>query len=123
MVAPALEAAETLAQQDGINVRVIDARFVKPLDREMILKAAAETGTLITVEENALPGGFGSAVLECLEEAGVTVPVKRLGIPDRFIEQGPQQRLREDLGLDAAGIIQAVKAVARPKAKILAFEA
>ncbi|MFQ5509913.1 MAG: 1-deoxy-D-xylulose-5-phosphate synthase [Leptospirillia bacterium] len=110
MVPPALEAAEALADE-GISARVIDARFVKPLDRKAVLSAARETGALITVEENALAGGFGGAVLECLAEAGVQVPVRCLGIPDRFIEQGPQARLREDLGLDAADIADAAREI------------
>ena len=103
-VYPALEAATRLGER-GIRATVINARFVKPLDRELILEAATRTGCLVTVEENALLGGFGSAVLELLEQEGVVgVRVKRLGIPDRFIEQGPQPQLRADLGLDAAGI-------------------
>lgn len=109
-VLPALEAARTLAEK-GIRATVINARFVKPLDREMILQAARRTGCIITAEENALQGGFGSAVLELLADEGVTgVRVKRLGIPDRFVEQGPQQQLRADLGIDAAGIAAATEA-------------
>lgn len=108
MVGDALTAAESL-RADGLSVRVIDARFVKPLDRDAVLTAARETGALITVEENALAGGFGAAVLECLEQAGLTVPVRRIGIPDRFIEQGPQALLRADLGLNADGISDAVR--------------
>ncbi|MDH5526006.1 MAG: 1-deoxy-D-xylulose-5-phosphate synthase [Nitrospirota bacterium] len=104
---PALDAAERLAAE-GISARVVDARFVKPLDEEAVLEAA-ETGYLLTVEENALAGGFGSAVLECLERHNVTARVKRLGIPDRFIEQGPQPVLRADLGLDAEGIADAAR--------------
>ena len=109
-VYPALEAATKLEDR-GIRATVINARFVKPLDRELVLEAATRTGCLITVEENALQGGFGSAVLELLEEEGVTgVRVKRLGIPDRYIEQGPQSQLRADLGLDAAGIAASAEA-------------
>ena len=103
-VYPALEAAGLLGQK-GIRASVINARFVKPLDRELILSAASRTGLLVTVEENALQGGFGTAVLELLADEGRTdIRVKRIGIPDRFIEQGSQAQLREDLGLDAAGI-------------------
>jgi len=103
-VYPALEAAGLLGQR-GIRASVINARFVKPLDRELILSAASRTGLLVTVEENALQGGFGTAVLELLADEGRTdIRVKRIGIPDRFIEQGSQAQLREDLGLDAAGI-------------------
>ncbi len=126
MVAPALAAADRLHSDHDLSVRVIDARFVKPLDTEALLSAARDTGALVTVEENALAGGFGSAVLECLEQQGVTVPVRRIGIPDRFIEQGPQPRLRADLGLDEDGIVAAVKAVTtgRPNpAHSLAIEA
>jgi 1-deoxy-D-xylulose-5-phosphate synthase len=103
-VYPAVEASRLLAEK-GIRATVINARFVKPLDRELILKAASRTGVLLTVEENALAGGFGSAILELLESAGMfDVRVKRIGIPDRFIEHGSQAQLRADLGLDAAGI-------------------
>ncbi|WP_458250641.1 1-deoxy-D-xylulose-5-phosphate synthase [Geobacter anodireducens] len=109
-VLPALEAARTLAEK-GIRATVINARFVKPLDRDLILRAARRTGCIITAEENALQGGFGSAVLELLADEGMTgVRVKRLGIPDRFVEQGPQQQLRADLGIDAAGIAAATEA-------------
>jgi 1-deoxy-D-xylulose-5-phosphate synthase len=116
-VYPALEAA-VLLKEKGIRAAVVNARFVKPLDRELILSWARRTGHLVTVEENALQGGFGSAVLELLEEERVTgVKVKRLGIPDRFIEQGPQAQLRKDLGLDAAGIAATVEAFLAVKEK------
>lgn len=106
-VNPALEAAEILKEK-GIFASVVNARFVKPLDRELILSQAEKTGCLITVEENALMGGFGSAVLELLADKGLgQVRVKRLGIPDNFIEQGSQAQLRADLGIDAAGIAAA----------------
>jgi 1-deoxy-D-xylulose-5-phosphate synthase len=109
-VYPALEAA-ALLKGKGIGASVINARFVKPLDRDLIIGEARRTGHLITVEENALQGGFGSAVLELLEEEHVTgVNVKRIGIPDRFIEQGSQAQLRKDLGLDGAGIAAVVEA-------------
>jgi 1-deoxy-D-xylulose-5-phosphate synthase len=109
-VYPAREAA-ALLRQEGIRATVINARFVKPLDRQLLLAAADRTGHLVTLEENALAGGFGSAVLELLADEGrSTVRVKRLGIPDRFVPQGSQAQLRRDLGLDAAGIVTAVKA-------------
>lgn len=109
-VYPALEAAERL-KAAGINATVINARFVKPLDRDLILAAAARTGHLLTVEENALQGGFGTAVLELLSDEGKNdIRVRRIGIPDRFIEQGSQAQLRADLGLDAAGIAAAAEA-------------
>jgi len=106
-VQPALQAAEALKAR-GIAAGVINARFVKPLDAELILSAAKATGRVITVEENALQGGFGSAVLEVLFDSGLhDVRVKRLGIPDRYIEHGSQAQLRRDLGIDAEGIAAA----------------
>jgi len=112
-VVAALEAAAVL-EAEGISVRVIDPRFVKPLDEAAVLAAARETGGLVTVEEGALMGGFGAAVLECLEAHGVRVPVRRLGIPDRFIEQGPQALQLAEVGLDAVAIAAAVRELAAP---------
>ena len=119
-VYPALDAARRLRER-GIRATVVNARFVKPLDRELILEVAQRTGSLVTVEENALQGGFGSAVLELLAEEGVyDVRVKRIGIPDRFIEHGSQAQLRKDLGIDSEGIAATVEAfvtrAARPAA-------
>ncbi len=103
-VYPALEAAKLLAER-GISATVVNARFVKPLDNDLILQVARRTGVLVTVEENALAGGFGSAVLELLESEGITgIKVKRIGIPDHFIEHGSQAQLRKNLRLDAHGI-------------------
>ncbi|HLC25779.1 MAG TPA: 1-deoxy-D-xylulose-5-phosphate synthase [bacterium] len=103
-VAAAQSAAALLAAQ-GIDAMVINARFVKPLDRELILQAATRTGVLVTIEEHALPGGFGSAVLELLEVEGVReVWMKRLGVPDTFIEHGSQEELRRKCGLDPESI-------------------
>ncbi|HXC92919.1 MAG TPA: 1-deoxy-D-xylulose-5-phosphate synthase [Geobacteraceae bacterium] len=108
-VYPSLEAA-ALLENDGIMATVINARFVKPLDRDLILSAARNCGTLVTVEENALQGGFGSAMLELLSDEGITgIKVTRIGIPDRFIEHGTQTQLRKMLGLDAEGIADSVK--------------
>jgi 1-deoxy-D-xylulose-5-phosphate synthase len=116
-VYPALAAAELL-QREGIHAAVINARFVKPLDRDLILSWARQTGNLLTVEENALQGGFGSAVLELLSEEAVTgVRIKRIGIPDHYIEQGSQTQLRVDLGLDAAGIAATAVAFLARKAR------
>jgi len=107
---PSLEAAEHLARY-GIDTSVVNARFAKPLDRELILKVASHTKKIVTVEENVLSGGFGAAVLELLAESGVSnVKVKRLGIPDEFVEQGRQDFLRSLYHLDAQGIAQQVVA-------------
>jgi len=118
-VYPALEAAAHLHEL-GIRAAVINARFVKPLDRELILRWVRLTGCVVTVEENALQGGFGTAVLELLEEERLTgIRVKRLGIPDRYIEQGSQAQLRANLGIDAAGITVAAAALLPPRNAIV----
>ncbi len=99
-----LKAAEML-KGDGINVCVVNARFIKPLDEELIISMSERIKRIITVEENVLAGGFGSAVLECLDKAGLNdVAVKRIGIDDRFIEHGSQIILRKKYGLDEDGI-------------------
>lgn len=106
-VYPALQAAEAL-RLNGISAGVINARFVKPLDSELILAAARRTGRIMTVEENALQGGFGSAVLELLYDSNLqNVKIRRLGLPDHYIEQGSQAQLRKDVGIDTEGIITA----------------
>ncbi|TWJ19653.1 1-deoxy-D-xylulose-5-phosphate synthase [Geobacter argillaceus] len=109
-VYPSLAAAEELAAE-GRSIAVVNARFVKPLDRELILGLATKHCRLFTVEENVLQGGFGSAVLELLQEEGITgVTVVCLGYPDRFVEQGEQPQLHARYGLDAAGIASSVRA-------------
>ena len=112
MVAAALEAA-SLLEAEGISAAVADARFIKPLDVSLILDLAGRCGGLVTIEENALEGGFGSAVLELLQEHRVTAPVRRLGLPDRFIEHGPRAALLELNGLTPAGIASAGAELAR----------
>ncbi len=105
-------AAEKL-DGEGIDVGVINARFVKPLDAETILRAIEQAGFVVTVEEAALMGGFGSAVLEAAADAGIsTAHVRRLGIPDRFIEHGERNELLADLGLDEPGIAAACREMA-----------
>ena len=104
---PYEEAAEIL-QSEGLMIEVVDMRFVKPLDEELILEKAKSTGKVITVEEHVLAGGFGSAVLEMFCDRGLTrVAVKRIGIGDNFVEHGPQEQLRQDNGIDAATIAKA----------------
>jgi 1-deoxy-D-xylulose-5-phosphate synthase len=106
-VYPALQAADALRLK-GISAGVINARFVKPLDAGLILGAAQQTGRIMTVEENVLQGGFGSAVLELLNDSNLfQVKVRRCGIADRYIEQGSQAQLRADVGIDADGITNA----------------
>jgi 1-deoxy-D-xylulose-5-phosphate synthase len=102
LLQPALAAAE------GLGATVADMRFVKPLDAELVLELARTHEGLITVEEGCVMGGAGSAVLECLAAAGLTVPVLVLGLPDQFIEHGDQARLLSMCGLDAQGIEQSI---------------
>ncbi len=83
-----------------------DLRFIKPLDTELVERLAA-LGPLVTVEDNALAGGFGSAVLEHLNAAGLDAQVLRLGIPDAWVEHGRVDELYEDLGLNPAGLVEA----------------
>jgi 1-deoxy-D-xylulose-5-phosphate synthase len=104
-VAPALEAAAALEKQ-GFQATVVNARFIKPLDEGLILNLAAKRGRILTVEENMAQGGFGSAVLELLADHGLLAPVKRLAVPDQFVEHGSPEILREKYGLDAQGILQ-----------------
>ncbi|MCX5850156.1 MAG: 1-deoxy-D-xylulose-5-phosphate synthase [Deltaproteobacteria bacterium] len=109
VVTPALAAAKRLSEE-GFNVKVINARFVKPLDEELILNTAATIRKIITVEENMLQGGFGSAVLELLAEKNITgVQVKRLGIPDEFVSHATQAQQRHKYGIDEEGIILAIR--------------
>jgi 1-deoxy-D-xylulose-5-phosphate synthase len=108
MVHPALEAAAELAPE-GISVAVLNARFAKPLDEDRILSLASRCKALVTVEEHAGMGGFGSAVLEALSAAGVAVAFRCLAAPDWVIEHGDTEKVRHDLGLDAGGIARAVR--------------
>ena len=112
MVHPALEAARVLAETHDLAVAVFDPVWLKPLPEAAIGRLAARFPALLMVEENALAGGFSSAVLESLADAGVAMPrIKRLGIPDAFIEHGTQKSLRANLDLDAAGIVRAALAL------------
>nr|WP_187359940.1 1-deoxy-D-xylulose-5-phosphate synthase [Chitinolyticbacter meiyuanensis] len=103
VLAGALEAGEAL------DATVANMRFVKPLDIELVKQLAADHALLVTVEENAVMGGAGSAVLEALCAAGINVPVLQLGLPDGYVDHGEQKQLIADCGLDAAGIEAAVR--------------
>ncbi|TPW20239.1 MAG: 1-deoxy-D-xylulose-5-phosphate synthase, partial [Elusimicrobia bacterium] len=102
-VAPALEAAKLL-EAAGVSAGVLNMRFVKPLDRDLLLQALEKSPRLVTVEDNVIQGGFGSAVLEALSEAGAPAKVLRLGIPDQFVPHGTQDQLYAQLRIDAPGI-------------------
>jgi 1-deoxy-D-xylulose-5-phosphate synthase len=110
MVRPALAAAEELGF-DGVSVAVLNARFVKPLDRARIAALARRCRALVTVEEHSGQGGFGAAVLELLAAEGVALPTRCLAIPDRVIEHGEPSAIRAALGLDPAGIAAAVRSL------------
>ena len=103
MLYPALQAAQSL------NATVVNMRWAKPLDTELLLQIASSHEALVTVEEGALMGGAGSAVLEALQDAGITLPVLRLGVPDVFTEHGDPVKILSQLGLDAAGIEHSVR--------------
>ncbi len=110
MVYPSLEVANTLHSDYGISLTVVNARFVKPLDETLILELARKHNYLVTIEENVLQGGFGTALLELLELHGVTgVKVLRLGYPDHYIQQGEQHELRSMLGLDTKGLSSSIR--------------
>jgi 1-deoxy-D-xylulose-5-phosphate synthase len=95
---------------ESLDLTVVDMRFVKPLDAELVRKMAAEHRGLVTLEEGAIMGGAGSAVTEFLNTAGLTCPVLQLGLPDRFIDHGEQGALLAGVGLDAVGIERSIRA-------------
>ncbi len=110
-VYPAIKAAAKL-RNEGIKPSVINARFIKPLDMEMITSLAEVTGGIVTVEENVLAGGFGSAILELLNRAGLkNVIVRMIGIDDIFLEHGPQSVLRKVHGIDEDGIYNVCRSI------------
>ena len=118
-VAIALEAAEILAGE-GVAATVADGRFAKPLDTELATRLAAEHELVVTVEEGALPGGFGAAVLEHLEDT-FTSPqasrarVMRVGIPDRYVTHGKPALLREEAGLTGPAVAERITATLRSR--------
>ncbi len=111
----ALQSAERL-YKEGVRVGVVNARFVKPMDEEMLLDLANRYEVFLTVEDNTIVGGFGSGVLEFFARKGVIKRVVNLGVPDRFIEHGNQNLLRKKVGIDAEGIERAVKDLLSRKA-------
>lgn len=116
-VIPALRAAEDLAPL-GIEATVVNARFVKPLDKELFRELLAETRYLITVEDHSIAGGFGSALLELLADEGLCdIKVKRLGVPDRFVAHGTQEELRKMCAFDKEAIAQAALQLVRRERK------
>ncbi len=114
MVGTCLRAAERLRAEHGLRVGVVNARFVKPLDRATTLKAIEECGFVLTVEEGCLAGGYGSAVLEAANDAGLpTAHVRRLGLPDRFVLHAERDEQLAEVGLDIDGITASALELAR----------
>jgi len=109
MLEPALEAGKQL------GATVANMRFVKPLDETLVLQLAREHALIVTVEENTIQGGAGSAVAECLAQQGFAIPMLHLGLPDRFIEQGEHKQLLADCGLDAVGLVRSIQAAVSRK--------
>jgi 1-deoxy-D-xylulose-5-phosphate synthase len=109
LLKPALEAGETL------DATVANMRFVKPLDADLAAELAKTHDLVVTVEENAVMGGAGSAVSEALASLGVVTPVLRLGLPDRFVDHGDQAQLLASVGLDKTGIVASIRARIEPQ--------
>ncbi|MEI6447435.1 MAG: 1-deoxy-D-xylulose-5-phosphate synthase [Actinomycetes bacterium] len=118
-VGKALEAVELLSEQ-GIDPTVVDARFAKPIDAGLVAQLAAEHDLLVTIEEGVLQGGFGSAVLETLNEAGVQSRVLRVGLPDRFVTHGSPSLLHEEVGFTGVRIAERVLAAVSDSSGTLA---
>jgi 1-deoxy-D-xylulose-5-phosphate synthase len=111
MVADALALAEKLAAEDGLSVGVVNARFAKPLDRELLLAQAADARLIVTLEDAVATGGFGTAVLETLSEAGASASVERIGWPDTFVGHASSvAELRAAHGLSPAQMLARVRA-------------
>ncbi|MGK7938098.1 MAG: 1-deoxy-D-xylulose-5-phosphate synthase [Xenococcaceae cyanobacterium] len=123
MVYPALQVAEILGEH-GIEATVINARFVKPLDTELILPLAKRIGKVVTLEEGCLMGGFGSAVLEALQENDVLVPVERFGIPDKLVDHATSDQSKADLGLTSSQMAEQIlrKFFSKPLSTVVTSE-
>jgi 1-deoxy-D-xylulose-5-phosphate synthase len=120
MVEPAIQASRLLAAE-GVSAGVLNARFVKPLDKDLIIDRASSTGKVVVVEEGLLAGGFGAAILELFSEEGIyDVKTDRMGVPDCFVEHGARSELLSDLALTPAGIADRVRSIieGRPASKI-----
>jgi len=113
MVSRCLVAAETLAEE-GISAAVLEMHTVKPLETEAILRAARETGALVTAEEHSIIGGLGGAVAETITDA-YPVPLKRVGVPDRFAETGPYHAILDRYGMSVAHVVAAAQAAVAAK--------
>jgi 1-deoxy-D-xylulose-5-phosphate synthase len=111
LVAPALAAAARL-EAEGIACAVINARFIKPLDRELIGHWARQTRKVVALEEGCGPGGFTSAVAELLADEGICRPLLRCAIPDHLVQHGDQARLMDEQGLSVEALVRRIRAFA-----------
>ena len=107
-IGPTLSIAKKAIKEINANIALVNARFVKPLDENLILDLAKKTKNIITIEENCLNGGFGSAVLELLHKHNIKANVKRIGIPDKFIEHGSTDLLKKQIGLSKENIVKTI---------------
>ena len=103
-VANSVTAARQLQEEHGLDIGVIDMHTIKPIDKDAIINAAQQTGTIVTVEDHNILGGLGSIVADVLMEAGVPARLKKIGVPDTFVEYGYPEALYPHYGMDAAGI-------------------
>ena len=104
---------------EGINPAHYDMRFVKPLDEEMLHEVFRKYNKIITIEDGTVVGGFGSAVLEFMNAHGYKADLKIMGIPDRLIEHGTPKQLYDEIGMDANGIAQTLRALAGIRTEVL----
>jgi len=115
-----VETAETVRQkllEEGLDVGVVNCRFVKPLDGALLKDVVARYPVLVTLEENTLRGGFGAAVHELLEESGVTPgALHHVGLPDRFVTHGSMPQLLDEVGLSAQALVARVRAFVKGRA-------
>lgn len=114
LVHKAIEAAEIM-EQKGISVRVVDMYSIKPIDKELIIKCAQETGAIVTAEEHNIYGGLGGAISEVLAWGGAGVPTEFVGIQDTFTESGPYAKLLAKYGVDANGVVSGIEKVLKRK--------
>jgi 1-deoxy-D-xylulose-5-phosphate synthase len=117
MVAPAMATAGLL-QEQGLRCAVINARFLRPLDEALIVPMARRIGRVVTFEEGALPGGFGAAVVECLNDREVLVPVLRLGIPDQLVDHASPDQSKQALGLTPSQMAERILQRFGPRAPV-----
>jgi 1-deoxy-D-xylulose-5-phosphate synthase len=107
-VYPSIQAATELAAE-GIQCTVINGRFIKPMDKDMLFETACSNKRILTVEENTLVGGFGGGIMELLSDEGIYASVRRLGMPDKFLTYGTQETLRGKVGLTSEGIKNTIR--------------